>query len=63
VTIHIESETDEQRVERCDHEGTTEPLDGFVSISTCTACGKTWPVRFGAGAATVRVVTKRAAET
>jgi len=59
VTIYVESETDEQRVERCDHEGTTGPLNGLASISNCTACGKTWPSRFGAGAATVRIVSKR----
>jgi len=55
----IDSETDEQRVERCDHDGTTQPLNGLASISNCTACGKTWPSRFGAGAATVRIVSKR----
>ena len=54
VTIHVESETDEQRLERCDHEGTTEPLNALRSILTCTACGKTWTSRFGAGAATER---------
>jgi hypothetical protein len=59
VTIHVESETDEQRIERCDHEGTTEPLNGVTSISTCTACGKTWPSRFGAGSETVRLLSKR----
>jgi hypothetical protein len=58
MTIHIQRETDEQRIERCDHEGTTEPLNGLDSVSTCTACGKTWPTRFGAGAATVRIVSK-----
>jgi hypothetical protein len=31
VTIHIESETDEHRSERCDHDGTTEPLGGLAS--------------------------------
>jgi hypothetical protein len=59
VTIHVERETDEQRVERCDHDGTTQPLNGLASISNCTACGKTWPTRFGRGAATARVVSKR----
>jgi hypothetical protein len=54
----LESETGTQRIERCEHEGTTEPLNGLASVSTCTACGKTWPTRFGAGAATVRVVPK-----
>jgi hypothetical protein len=56
--VTVEWETDEQRQERCDHEGTTEPLGGGA-ISVCTECGKTWPARFGAGAATVRVVSKR----
>jgi hypothetical protein len=28
VGITIEWETDEQQMERCDHEGTTEPLEG-----------------------------------
>jgi hypothetical protein len=59
MTIHIEKEMDEQRIERCDHVGTTEPLAGRASISTGTACGKTWPARFGTGAATVRIVSKR----
>jgi hypothetical protein len=27
--VHVESETDEQRFERCDHQGTTEPLNGL----------------------------------
>ncbi len=39
--------------------GTSQSLKDATSISTCTACGKTWPSRFGAGAATVRVVSKR----
>jgi hypothetical protein len=56
--VRVDWETDEQRMERCDHEGTTEPLSGSEAVSVCTACGKTWPTRFGAGAATVRVVTK-----
>ena len=59
MTIHVESETDEQRIERCDHEGTPEALDGVASIASCTAYGKAWPARFGKGAATVRVVSKR----
>jgi hypothetical protein len=57
VTVTVEWETDAQRLERCDHEGTTEQLDGSEAISHCTECGKTWPTKFGAGAATVRVVT------
>jgi hypothetical protein len=44
--------------ERCDHDGTTEPLNGVATISTCSECGKTWPTRFGAGARTVRIVSK-----
>jgi len=58
VTIHIESETDEQRIERCDHEGTTEALGGLVSVSVCTVCDATWPTRFGVGAETVRIVPR-----
>jgi hypothetical protein len=46
-------------MEWCDHEGTTEPLGGLTSVSTCTACGATWPTRFGAGAETVRIVAKK----
>ena len=58
MTIHIERETDDERIERCDREGTTEPLNGLTTISVCTACGQTWPPRFGVGAPTVRVVQK-----
>jgi hypothetical protein len=54
----VESETEDVRMESCDHGGTTEPLAGTKKISTCTACGKTWPARFGAGAPTVRIVSK-----
>jgi hypothetical protein len=57
LTIHIERETDTERIECCDHDGTTEPLNGLASVSVCTACGTTWPTRFG-GAATVRIVSK-----
>jgi hypothetical protein len=56
MTVTVEWQKDGQRMERCDHDGTTEPLNGLASISSCTACGKTWPARFGAGAATVRIV-------
>jgi hypothetical protein len=59
MTVHVEWETDGQRMERCDHEGTTGPLDGLESVSTCRECGKMWPTRFGAGAPTVRIVPKR----
>jgi len=62
MTVTVEWETDEQRVERCDHEGTTQALDGLASISTCTHCGTTWPARFGAGSPTVRVVPKLPSE-
>jgi hypothetical protein len=57
MTITVEWETETQRMERCDHEGTTESLGG-EAISHCTECGKTWQGRFGAGAATVRIVSK-----
>jgi hypothetical protein len=56
MTIHIDRETATQRMERCDHEGTTELLSGTQSVSHCTACGKNWPARFGQGAPTVRIV-------
>jgi len=59
VTLKVEWETDDQRMERCDHDGTTEPLNGSASVSVCSVCGSTWPARFGAGAATVRIVSKR----
>jgi len=58
VTLRVEWETAEQRMEHCDYQGTTEPLDGLSTVSVRTACGKTWPARFGAGAATVRIVYK-----
>jgi hypothetical protein len=58
VAIEIEWESDAQRMERCDHEGTTELLSGMASISHCTACGKNWAARFGAGAPTVPIVAK-----
>jgi hypothetical protein len=58
VTVHVDWETDAQRMERCDHEGTTEPLDGLAAISSCRECGKVWPTSFGAGTPTVRVVSK-----
>lgn len=59
MTVTVEWETDEQRHERCDHIGMTEPLDGSAALSVCTECSKTWPAKFGAGAATVRVISKR----
>jgi hypothetical protein len=48
-----------ERIERCDHEGTTEPLGGLSYVSVCTACGVNRPTRFGAGAPTVRIACKR----
>jgi hypothetical protein len=51
MTVTVEWETDGQRMERCDHEGTTEPLAGLVSTSVCVECGATWPARYGAGGA------------
>jgi hypothetical protein len=57
MTIHIESETDTERIERCDHEGTMEPLAGLSTVSVCSACGKIWPTRFGKGAETVWIVS------
>jgi len=58
VTVHVEWETDEQRLEQCGHEGTTEPVGGMTSVSVCSACGKTWPTRLGAGAPTARIASK-----
>ena len=58
MTVHIEWETAEERMERCDHDGTSAPLEDAPSVTACSACGKTWPTRFGAGAATVRLVSK-----
>src|SRR5580765_5819031 len=34
---------DEQRMERCDLEGTSGPLEDAPSVTACSACGKTWP--------------------
>ena len=50
-------ETEAERMESCDHAGTTEAL-GSEAISHYSECGKSWPAKFGAGAATVRVVAK-----
>ena len=58
MTIHIERETSTERIERCDHEGTTEPLNGLSSVSVCSACGKTSSRQFGVDAPTVRVIAK-----
>jgi hypothetical protein len=58
ITVTVEWENEAGRLERCDHEGTTEPLDGATDISFCTECHKTWPTKLGAGVATMRVVSK-----
>ena len=57
MAVHVEWESESQRMAR-DHQDTTKPLAGGA-ISVCTECGKTWPARFGKGAATVRIVSKR----
>ena len=62
MTLTVMWETDAERMVRCNHEGTTEPLGSGV-ISFCTECGKTWPARFGAGAATVQIVRKSEGST
>ena len=56
--MRVEWETRERRMERCDHQGTTERVERMPTISACSACGKTWLARFGAGAPTVRIVSK-----
>jgi hypothetical protein len=56
VTVTVEWETDTERMVRCDHEGTT---DDTTAISVCSACGQTWPTRFGAGAPTVGMIEKQ----
>ena len=58
MTVRVEWESEAEQMERCDHEGATGPLDGDTAISHCAECGKTWPAKFGAGAATVRIVAK-----
>jgi len=35
LTIHIENETQTERIERRDHEGTTGSLNGLSSVSVC----------------------------
>jgi hypothetical protein len=57
MTVTVDWENESERLERCDHEGTTEPLHGSADVSFCTECRKTWPTKFGAGAATMRIVT------
>jgi hypothetical protein len=59
MSVFVEWASDARRMERCDHEGTTEPLDGSDAISFCTECQKTWPTKFGAGTPTVRIVEKQ----
>jgi hypothetical protein len=58
MTLTAIWETEAERMESCDHAGTTEPLEDSEAISTCTECRKTWPPKFGAGAATLRIVAK-----
>jgi hypothetical protein len=58
VSLTVIWETEAERMESCDHESTTEPLEDSAAISICTECGKTWPTKFGPGVATVRVVAK-----
>jgi hypothetical protein len=41
-----------------DHEGTSAPLKDVPSVTTCSACGKTWPTRFGVVAPRIWVVSK-----
>jgi hypothetical protein len=57
LTLTVIWETEAERMESCDHAGTTEAM-GSESISHCSECGKPWPAKFGAGAAKVRIVTK-----
>ena len=33
MTVRVEWESDTERMIRCDHEGTTEPLEGSEAIS------------------------------
>jgi hypothetical protein len=54
ITTVWESAT--QRMESCDHENTTEPLEGASSVSCCTACGHTWPRKFGPGVPKVSII-------
>jgi hypothetical protein len=56
MSVRVIWERNGERMEVCDHEGTTGPLDGLESVSSCSACGKTWPASFGKGVETVRIV-------
>jgi hypothetical protein len=58
LTLTVIWETEAERMVSCDHAGTTEALDGSEAISHCTECRKSWHTKFGAGAATVRVVVR-----
>jgi hypothetical protein len=58
MTVHVDWETDGQRMERCDHEGDDGAAGGLESVSSCTECKRTWPARFGVGAPTIRIVSK-----
>jgi len=40
VTVHVDWETPEQRMERCDHEGTSEPLAEPPSITPARSAGR-----------------------
>ncbi len=43
MTVRVLWETETQRMEACDHEGTAE-ADG--NLSKCRECGKLWPSSF-----------------
>jgi len=63
MTVQVIREEEAARLEVCDHEGTTKPLDGDEGISKCSACGHIWPARFGAAAPLTRIVEKEGAES
>ena len=52
-----QDDRDEHRPHRMTHDPGLRPAR-LESVSFCSACGKTWPTRFGAGAETVRIVSK-----
>jgi len=56
LTIHVERETDSERIERCDHDGTTEPLNGLSSgLAALFFSRHPWPpARAAAGAPIVQ---------
>ncbi len=43
MAVRVLWETETQRMEACDHEGTSE-TEG--NLSKCTECGKVWPSSF-----------------